>query len=195
MEGKPIQVEYRQVAKFLVKNLPLDGQEFSAKVEEVLASIKKLRPADRTALKAAYVFGNKVPADERQDLFQELVLALLERPTRDERLAYAIARCDWVDWWRKFKTKQHFFGGSLQDIVEDGDGNETMLSELIVGECEFERKMDGLLDGKALWAKLPDNIKAIVQLRLEGRPLRNNQRAILSKFARKHPMLLATSGS
>lgn len=192
MKGKPIQVEYRQIAKFLVKNLPLDGQEFTAKVEEVLASIKKLRPANRTALKAAYVFANKVPRDERQDLFQELVLALLERATKDERLAYSIARFDWIDWWRKFTVKQHFFAGSLQDTVEDGDGNETMLAELLVGECEFERKMDGELDGKALWARLPRPIQVIVQKRLYGKALNGAERMRLMRFAKANPMLLAS---
>lgn len=192
MKGKPIQVEYRQIAKFLVKNLPLDGQEFSAKVEEVLASIKKLRPANRTALKAAYVFANKVPRDERQDLFQELVLALLERATKDERLAYSIARFDWMDWWKRYSTKKHFFSGSLQDTVEDANGNEVMLAELIVGECEFERKLDGDLDGKALWARLPRPIQVIVQKRLFGKALNGAERMRLMRFAKANPMLLAS---
>ena len=189
---KPIQVEFRTIAKFLVKHLALDGQEFGAKVEETTATIRKLKPAQRTALKAAYVFANKVPRDERQDLFQELVLALLERSTKEEKLAYAIARCDWIDWWKRFTTKQQYARVSLQSTVEDADGNETELSELIVGECEFERKMDGLLDGKALWAKLPNEIQAIVQKRLLGKALLKAEHNKLAYFARRHPMLLGS---
>ena len=192
MKTKPIQVEFRTIAKFLVKGIPIDGQEFGIKVEETIATIKKLKPAQRTALKAAYVFAKKVPQDERQDLFQELVLALLERSTKDEKLAYAIARCDWIDWWKRFTTKQQYARVSLQSTVEDADGNETELSELIVGECEFERKMDGLLDGKALWAKLPNEIQAIVQKRLLGKALLKAEHNKLAYFARRHPMLLAS---
>ena len=192
MKTKSIQVEFRAIAKFLVKGIPIDGQEFGAKVERTIATIRKLRPAQRTALKAAYVFAKKVPQDERQDLFQELVLALLERSTKDEKLAYAIARCDWIDWWKRFTTKQQYARVSLQSTVEDADGNETELSELIVGECEFERKMDGLLDGKALWAKLPNEIQAIVQKRLLGKALLKAEHNKLAYFARRHPMLLAS---
>jgi hypothetical protein len=192
MKTKPIQVEFRTIAKFLVKGIPIDGQEFGEQVEQTIGTIKKLRPEQRTALKAAYVFANKVPRLERADLFQELVVALLERATKDERLAYAIARFDWIDWWRKFTVKQHFFAGSLQDTVEDAEGNEVMLAELIVGECEFERKLDGELDGQALWAKLPRPIQVIVQKRLYGKALNGAERVRLHRFATANPMLLAS---
>lgn len=192
MKTKPIQVEFRTIAKFLVKGIPIDGQEFGEQVEQTIGTIKKLRPEQRTALKAAYVFANKVPRLERADLFQELFVALLERATKDERLAYAIARFDWIDWWRKFTVKQHFFAGSLQDTVEDAEGNEVMLAELIVGECEFERKLDGELDGQALWAKLPRPIQVIVQKRLYGKALNGAERVRLHRFATANPMLLAS---
>jgi len=187
-----IQVEFRTVAKFLAKGIPVEGEDFRTVVEETLLAIKKLTPELKTAMKAAYVFASKVPREEREDFFQELILALLQRSTKDEKLAYAIARFDWIDWWRKFTVKRHFFAGSLQDTVEDESGSEVMLAELIVGECEFERKLDGDLDGKALWARLPKPIQALVQKRLLGRALNSTERSQLRRFAKANPMLLTS---
>ena len=53
------------------------------------------------ALKVAYVFSRKVPRQEREDLYQDIALAVFKAKTKDERLAYAIARCDWRNWWRR----------------------------------------------------------------------------------------------
>lgn len=190
-KANSIQVEFRTIAKFLVKAIPIDGQQFGAKVESTLLAIKHLRPECKTALKAAYVFASKVPREEREDMFQDLTLAILERKTKDERLAYSIARFDWIDWWRKYKVRSHF-GLSLESTVKDEEGNETYLRELLVGECEFERKIDGKLDGQALWAKLPKAIQAIVQKRLVGKALNGAERVMLHRFVKANPMLLAS---
>lgn len=192
MKAKPIQTEYRKIAKVFASGLPIEGQEFGQKVNEFLTVIKQLQPEVRVALKAAYVFASKVPKEEREDMFQDLTLALLERKTKDERLAYSIARFDWIDWWRKYKVRSHF-GLSLESTVKDQDGNETYLRELLVGECEFERKLDGKLDGDRLWAKLPKAIQLVVQRRLEGRALNKAEQKRLERFVHGNPMLLVAS--
>ena len=191
MKAKSIEVGYRQIAKVFAKGLPIEGREFGDKVSEFLKVIKSLKPEAKVALKSAYVFASKVPREEREDMFQDLTLAILERKTKDERLAYSIARFDWIDWWRKYKVRQHF-GLSLESTVKDEDGNEMYLRELLVGECEFERKIDGKLDGERLWAKLPSPIKAVVQKRLEGKALNNTERSQLNRFVKANPMLLAS---
>jgi len=191
VKAKSIEVGYRQIAKVFAKGLPIEGREFGDKVSEFLKVIKSLKPEAKVALKSAYVFASKVPREEREDMFQDLTLAILERKTKDERLAYSIARFDWIDWWRKYKVRQHF-GLSLESTVKDEDGNEMYLRELLVGECEFERKIDGKLDGERLWAKLPSPIKAVVQKRLEGKALNNTERSQLNRFVKANPMLLAS---
>lgn len=187
-----IKVSYRDIAKLFAKHLPIEGKEFGDKVEEYLTTISRMRPEAKTALKAAYVFASKVPKAEQDDFFQELVLAILEHRTKDERLAYAIARFDWVDFWRKYTIRQHFFAGSLNQVYEDAEGNECQLGELLVGECEFERKMDGKLDAQSIWNQLPDSIKPIVQKRLEGKPLTNTERQRLNYHVKQKPMVLVS---
>ena len=187
-----IKASYRDIAKLFAKHLPIEGKEFGDKVGEFLTTISRMQPEAKTALKASYVFASKVPRGEQDDLFQELVLAILERRTKDEKLAYAIARFDWVDWWRKYTVRQHFFAGSLNQVYEDTEGNECQLGELLVGECEFERKMDGKLDAQSIWNQLPDSIKPIVQKRLEGKPLTNTERQRLNYHVKQKPMVLVS---
>jgi len=170
--------------------LPLAGEEFGEAVNNYLEEIKRLPKGAKVALRSAYIFSRKAPAQEREDLFQELALAILEAKVEDERLAYAIARCDWQDWWEKYMTRSHYYGGNLNATLEDDDGQEVEFGELLVGETEFERKMIGKVDGQALWAKLPEAIKAIVLKRLLGRALTNAERLRLSHWIRGRPSIL-----
>ena len=73
----------------------------------------------KTVLKMAYIFSRKVPRQEREDFFQDIALILLEKQIDNQRLAYAIARCDWRDWWKKYKIRQHY---SLDSVTEDEAG-------------------------------------------------------------------------
>lgn len=181
-----IQVTYRDIAKMIASALPVDGEDFGDKVTEYLEAIKAMAKTSRQALKCAYVFSRKVPREERDDMFQELALAILQVKPNDERLAYAIARRDWQNWWQKYMTRQHFMAGSLNDTVLDSDGDEVELAELVVGEVEFERKMDGYLDAKRIWDKLADHIKPIVNKRLLGKALTHTERNTLNYWVRKN---------
>ena len=170
-------ITFRHVAIMLASALPIDGKEFRERVEANLKAIKRLPAEQKTALKMAYIFSRKVPRQEREDLFQDLAVKLFEARTSEQRLAYAIARCDWRDWWKKYKIRQHY---SLDSITEDEDGNPVTLGELIIGESEFELKMDGKLDARRIWQQLPQDIKTIVQKRLLGQALLNTERARMS---------------
>lgn len=125
------------------------------------------------------------------EIFHHYKMALmkttaLDRATRaEEKQArrYAIARCDWRDWWKKYKIRQHY---SLDSVTEDEDGNPATLGELIIGESDFELKMDGKLDAQRIWHKLPSNIKPIIQHRLLGQALNQNERKQLSRWVQSH---------
>ena len=162
-----LDVTYRDVAKMLASALPVEGEDFRDRVEANLKSIKAMATGDKIALKVAYVFSRKVPREEREDLFQELALAVLKAKTKDEKLAYTIARLDWIDWWRKYRTREHY---SLDSVIEDTEGNPTTLANMLVGEVEFERKMDGKLDAQRIFDKLPNDIKPLIERRLMGQP-------------------------
>ena len=163
-----IKISYRDIAKMLVKAMPIEAGDFSLKVEEYLEAIKAMPMAAKVAVRSAYIFSRKVPREDREDLFQELTLAVLKAKTNDERLAYAIARCDWQNWWQKYRIRQHY---SLDTVTEDDDGNPVTLAELLVGETEFELKVDGELDAQRIWDKLPEDIKPLIMKRMMGKPL------------------------
>jgi DNA-directed RNA polymerase specialized sigma24 family protein len=185
-------ITYRHVAIMLASALPIEGEEFRERVGANLEAIKALPAEQKTALKMAYIFGRKVPREERGDVFQDIALALFKAHTRDDKLAYAIARCDWRDWWKKYKIRQHY---SHDTIVEDEEGNPKQLSELIIGEVDFERKIDGKIDAETLWRKLDEfpAIKHLVKQRLLGQTLTHMQSETLTRWAGKYGTTLLLS--
>jgi hypothetical protein len=184
-----IKVEYRDIAKMFCAALPIDGQQFGDKVNAYTDIIKALPPAAKLALRSAYLFSRKVPKEEREDMFQDIALAVLKARATDERLAYAIARCDWKNWWSKYKRRQHY---SLDSVVDDGEGNRVSFGELLVGEAEFERKLNGDMDGKTLYEALPDWVKVIVDKRLMGKSITGGERHMLDKWVAGRPTILAS---
>jgi len=173
----------------LASAIPVEGEEFRAKVEEYLKSIKAMSQSSKLALKSAYIFSRKVPREEREDLFQELALAVLKTQATDERLAYTVARCDWLNWWKAYKIRSHY---SLDSVVEDHEGHQVPFGELLVGEVEFERKLNGDMDGAKLYERLPDWVKRLVDKRLLGGTIRGGDRQLLNKWVKSRPLVLAS---
>lgn len=190
MSKEYIEITYRDIAKMLASALPIEGDDFSNQVNNNLEAIKALPLEAKHALKMAYVFSRKVPRPEREDLFQDIALTILKIRTRDERLAYSIARCDWRDWWRKYSIRQHY---SMDSVTEDEDGNPVTLAETIVGEVEFENKMNGKLDAERIWNKLPLDIRPMVFKRLIGQALNSSERNKINYYVRTkgYQLLLA----
>ena len=181
MEYKNKVITYRDIAKMLASALPIQGEEFGQKVETYIAEIRSLSAEAKTALKSAYLFSHKVPREEKQDFFQDIALAVLKANTKSEKLGYAIARCDWVDFWKKYAKRNHY---SLDSVMDDIDGNPVTLSEMLVGETEFERKMDGKIEAERIFEMLPDDIKPLIDKRLIGKALNNKERAKLSYYVK-----------
>ena len=189
----PIDVKYRDIARMLAKALPVEDEEFGTKVEEYRQVVVAMSAEQKTALKMAYIWSAKVPREEREDFFQDLALTLLKANLHEEKLAYAIARCDWLDWWRKFKIRQHT---SLEAIIQTDDtGNPMTLAETLVGEVEFETRQCAKMDAERIWNKLPAEIKPIIAKRLSGKALTNSDRGLLFRFVKKQgTSLLLASG-
>ncbi|GAI94460.1 unnamed protein product [marine sediment metagenome] len=170
--------------------LPVEGKEYCLAVEEYLEVIKALPMEQKIALKVGYIFGAKVPREEKEDVFQDIALAVFKAKTSDMKLAYAIGRCDWKDFWKRYKVRQHY---SLDTVIDDETGNPATLGELIVGEAEFERKMDGKLDAENIYNALPLHIKPLIEKRLIGKALNNTERSHLNRYvkAEGYKLLLA----
>jgi hypothetical protein len=165
-------VNHQQIARAAVgaPNFENDD-EYIELVKSTAKEFGKLGANAQLAIEAAYIFSRKVPINERQDFFQELVLAVLESGTENAAFAYTIARRDWQDFWRSYKLHSQYYQGSLSEVILNSDNEETELSELLVGEVEFERKQIDKLDAQALWRQIPADIQALVTKRLQGKPL------------------------
>jgi len=183
MENK-IRVSHRQLAVMLAKAMPIDSDDFKNKVNEFTQVIQNLPAQAKIALQSAYIFSGKVPREEREDIFQDLALAVLKAKTKDIKLGYAIARCDWRNWWQSYMLRQHFNAHnlSLESELEDVDGNTVYLRELIVGEVEFERKICDSLDCQKVMQSLPSRVKGIIQQRLLGKAVNVKDRMYLSRY-------------
>jgi len=187
---KLLKVTHRDIAKMLCKAMPIDGLDFRAKVEHYIDEIKRMPEASRTALKTAYVFGSKVPKEEREDFFQELALVLCKAQA-DERLAYSIARCDWQDWWKRYYKHSQYQNGSLNEAIISDTGDIAEFGELLVGDCEFEARLNGDMDGARLYDSLPNWVQKLVDKRLVGKPIRGGDRQLLNKWVNTRPTILA----
>lgn len=162
---------YQQISKALLgPNFDRDDH-FIELVKETAKQIEALGLNAKLAIEASYIFSRKVPQSERQDLFQELVAAILDSGTDDPAFAYTIARRDWQNWWAKYKLHSQFNGGYLSETISNSDSEEIELAELLVGEVEFENKQIDRLDAQRLWEQIPADIQKLVRKRLQGKPL------------------------
>lgn len=187
-----MRVTYRQIAKVLVRGLPLNNNEVASKVEEYIRVIEAMPEKARLALQSAYIFASKVPPDEREDMFLELFGQVLKAFNHqkiktqiarvNETFAYKVARCDWLTWYRDCKRHQPHWAGSLNEVTTDEDGHEVELIDTMVGEAHFEDETVAKLDAQRIWDSLPDTIKPIIKKRLRGETLTNAEKCKLHRY-------------
>jgi len=191
---------YRSIAKMLASALQLNDDSFGEHVESFLREINKLPQQQRIALKYAYIFSRKAPKGERADLYQELAITLMEKRVKDDKLAYAIARCDWKDFWKAYKLHSQYNFDSIERLADSEDGSDygqnaldrrMYHAELLTGEVEYESK----LDADALFAKLPESIQKIVTKKLAGFATSKLEQSIMRRYINSNPVILAQYSS
>ncbi len=189
----------RSIAKMLASALQIEG-EFAEHVQSYLREIDKLPNEQKRALKYAFIFSRKAPQQERQDLYQELAIKLLELRPSDDKLAYAIARCDWKDWWKSFKTRCHYNLDSIERLSDSEDGSDygqdaidrqMYHSDLLTGEIESKAR----IDAKLLYNKLPKQIQAIVAKKLQGVATTKLEQSIMRRWIASNPVILSEYAS
>jgi DNA-directed RNA polymerase specialized sigma24 family protein len=163
---------YQSIAKAGIGDPSFDDDnEYIELVKTTAKAFENLDLNARLAVEASYIFSRKVPTPERQDLFQELITAILASGTENPAFAYTIARRDWQNWYTKYMLHSQFYQGYLSETITNSDGEETELAELLVGEVEFENKQIDKLDSQRLWRQIPKEIQVLITKRLQGKPL------------------------
>ncbi|MDD5539455.1 MAG: hypothetical protein PHG61_02050 [Candidatus Marinimicrobia bacterium] len=199
--GSIIKVTNRDLAKMFTYHLPIEDTEKLEANNAYYAMISNMPDNQKLALKMAYIWSSKVPKEEREDFFQELVLHLLKIRTNQEKLAYTVARCDWLDFWRDYKRKAQHYGGSLNSFdmnqFEDTDISELpardkrQIREYIIGACEYEN-IEDRIDTERKLNKLPAKIKTIVIKRMAGDKLQNKEYKALNYYIETHKKQILT---
>lgn len=181
-----MRVTYRQIAKILVRGLPLNDNEIASKIEEYTRAIEAMPEQARFALQSAYIFSSKVPPKEREDFFQELVCAVLEMNTKDEAYGYMKARGIWLDRVEGFAQregshkKKHHKVSSLNEVIVL-DNQEVELGDRIIGADDLEDKVIERIEAQRIYRELPRHIKLIVKKRFRGEPLSKREKQQLFK--------------
>jgi len=185
-------VSYREIAKVLAFGMPLDGQDYRVKIESYIKSIEAMPVEQQATLQASFIFSRKAPREERRDLFQHLTAHILElmatwpKAIRDKHAwCYVVARNEWKRITRERKRHTRMINGgfvSLNEPVKRSESQETELQELIAGEVEFERKLNSELDSQSLLYTLTDNIKAIIDKRLNREKLSSHEYEKLARY-------------
>lgn len=164
-----IEVSYRNIARLLCQT-DREANDYAEALEFTLTQVKALPAQTKLSMRIAYIFASKVPHEEREDCFQTFTATLLKSGISDERLAYAVIRADWLDFWRAYKVKERA-RTTLESEVTDADGNAAELGDLLIGEVEFENKMESTLDTASLWSQIPADMRSLIAKRLSGQNL------------------------
>jgi len=193
-----MRINYRGIAKLLTKDMPLDGQDYTVKVEEYIKSIKAMPKTQQSALSAAYIFSDMLRGYNRQDLFQEIVAHILTVLAKRkgtiksiDGFCYKVARNKWKDKWLQQTNRNEILNGDFislnRPVINSDDGQEKDLQDLLAGEVEFERKLNSKLDSQAVLDSLPDRVKAIVIKKLiDKERLSSSECNILHRHTKKH---------
>jgi len=184
-----MRVTYRQIAKILVRALPLDDEELDNKIEEYTRAIEAMPEQARFALQSAYIFSSKVPPKEREDLFQDIVCAVLrkKKSNDDGSVAYVTGRGKWLDRLppppeRRCHKKKHHPTSSLNEVIADDNGHKVELIDTLVGEANLEDKVIERIEAQRIYRELPRHIKLLVKKRFRRERLSHREKDILSLY-------------
>jgi hypothetical protein len=187
------EVTYRLIAETMAKHTTTIAKDLPELVNTYLETIKGLDSVSKVALKQAFVWASKVPQEEREDFIQDVFTTIYDNRVNDERLAYAMARCDWKDWWKSYKLHSQFAHTTrLDDTVSNSDGELVQWSDLFIGEAEFESKLIADLDASQLLSQFPTCFRKIVEKQLSGIRITGGERRMLDKWVKSRPTCLAS---
>ncbi len=198
-EPKCAKVTNRDIAKMLTYALPikLNPEEFLQVVEDTIVQIEAMPKQARIALKMGYLFSSRVPREDQQDFMQELTIKLIEIGCTDDKLAYSIARCDWVDWWRRYARHNLTFT-SLEAIFEgrDDQQNEAILTDITTGAIEYESRQDckaKRIIESMRQTEVGRRMIEIASKRLAGIALTGSERKALCLFIQRNALYYLTN--
>lgn len=165
------------IAHLLAQGIP---ETYSDNIQ----TLEAMTEVEQHTLSAAYIYSRKVPRDDQQDMFQELVSRILGALERRELAgattllypkAYTlkVARYGWISWLKsrvRESMRIPFEESEVQDTPERG------MIEAIEAELGAQR----------IWRGLPADIQAIIRKRFDGESNTSSERVKLHKYLWKN---------
>jgi len=144
----------------------------------------------------AYAASKKIPERDREDVVQEIVLALIKKKAKQEEVMYLIAKEKVVQYYRRGRIEDRNYKNILMaryyyhqnprtrqifTISKYKEDDEETFSFDLVEDFDEEVILD-----KIIIESFPKTIRKIIEKRLQGYSLQDNERAQLSYYLRKH---------
>jgi len=136
--------------------------------------------------KIADNFQHKVRYEDREDLKQDIILRLAEVASiKTERLTLPamlrVASFVTIEYWRDLKRQPTIF--SLNDTIEDDDGNSVELSETLADDKAID--LEAWVDAKTWLYGCPRRLVKIAYKKVIGKPLNIKDRQYLCRYRQK----------
>ncbi len=134
----------------------------------------------------------KSPPGEGEDMVQVISIAWLEQNPPNGGLAFAMARHEVSERWKRIYTRKRKDALSLDVAINDDTG--ATASDFIADVVNYEAMTISEMDARTVWNRLPKWIQEIVQLRLNGERVNGWRSRNMKEWAGKHGhILIATS--
>ena len=131
-------------------------------------------------------FQHKARFEDREDLEQDIVLRLAEVASiKTEPLTLPamlrVASFVTIEYWRDLKRQPTIF--SLNDTIEDDDGNSVELSETLADDKAID--LEAWVDAKTWLHGCPRRLVKIACKKFKGKPLGENEQKYLERYRQK----------
>jgi len=131
-------------------------------------------------------FQHKARFEDREDLRQDIVLRLAEvASTKTEPLTtpamLRVASFVTIEYWRDLKRQPTIF--SLNDTIDDGDGNNVELLETLADDKAID--LEAWVDARTWLMGCPRRLVKIALKKVMGKPLEKNDQKYLERYRQK----------
>lgn len=131
-------------------------------------------------------FQHKARYEDREDLRQDIVVRLAEVASiKTERLTtpamLRVASFVIVEYWRDLKRQPTIF--SLNDTIDDGDGNSVELLETLADDQAID--LEAWVDARTWLMGCPRRLVKIALKKVKGKPLDKNDQKYLERHRQK----------
>lgn len=112
------------------------------------------------------LFMGHAPPKMGEDIIQEIAITWLEQKPERGTIAYGMARHVVGEAWKRFYTRHRKDAMSLNEVLDDDTGRTH--ADLLTDGVSYEALILDKLEGSALVAMMPADIRDLAQRKIDG---------------------------